>query len=218
MTPNVDAAAIKATEILLRLETNPPITPMLILRTMPNVLVLTFAEMALTIGADRRNVLTSFASDNRDVITSVMNVNGELRYVVVYNQRLPFYMLQRGLARELGHIVLQHDGSLPEDVRAEEALIFARHLLCPRPLIKALQESIHPLTVETVGNVTGCYERCLKGIQHTPGANVPAEMNRRVRALFADYIENFVDCYPILQTDDVSEIADFGTYMDNYVE
>ena len=219
ITPDINAAAIKAMETLVKHRVCcAPIDPLPILKSMPGVLVLTFAEMALHMGIDRQNVLTAFRTDNRDVVTSVSSVGGKLRYFVAYNQRLPFYMLQRAMARELGHIVLRHDGSKPEDVRATEALYFARHLLCPRPLIKALQDAIQPLTIETVGNVTGCYERCLLGIKKTPGASVPPELNRLVREQMADYIDNFLTCRGILTDNDISGVADFGTFMDGYQE
>lgn len=218
MTPDYDAAAIKAAETLIKHRVCfAPVAPLPILKSMPGVLVLTFAEVALRINSDRDRVLSTLASDNRDVVTTVCNRNGRLLYVVAYNQRLPMYMLQRALARELGHIVLQHDGSRPEAVRAEEALCFARHLICPRPLIKALQERIDPLTMETFGNVTGCYERCLLGIRNTPGTNVPPELNRIIREQFADYVTNFVDCLSLL-ADDPTGAADFGTFMDGYTE
>lgn len=219
MTPDIDSAAIKATETLIKYHvTTAPVIPLPILKSMPNVLVLSFAEMANRIGIDRQNVISSFSADNRDVVTSVQTTNGKLRYFVAYNQRLPFYMLQRALARELGHIVLKHDGSRPVEVRQEEALYFARHFLCPRPLIKALQDNISPLTIETVGNITGCYERCILGISHTPGAHVPAELNRLVRDNFSAYISNFIDCESILTANDITQVADFGTFMDYYEE
>lgn len=219
MKADVETAALKATETLIKYHVSvAPVIPLPILKAMPNVLVLSFAEMASRIGTDRQTVLMSFGSDNRDVVTTVSNKDGKLRYFVAYNQRLPFYMLQRALARELGHIVLQHDGSRPEEVRQEEALFFARYLICPRPLIKALQDSVRPLTVETVGNVTGCYERCLLGLRRTPGAHVPAELNRIVRDQFSDYIANFIDCQEILTANDITDEAKFGTYMENYEE
>lgn len=219
MTPDYDAAATKAYETLILHKVSfAPVSPLPILKTMHGVLVLTFAEMSSAVGLDRHEVISSFAPDNRDVVTSVNVVDGKLHYLVAYNQRLPFYMLQRALARELGHIVLQHDGTRPEDMRMEEAFCFARHLLCPRPLIKALQDAIHPLTIETVGNITGCYERCLAGMRRTPGVHVPAELNRLVKDLFADYISNFLDCREILTNNDITGVADFGSFMDNYEE
>ena len=218
MTPNIERAATAAIETLIKNRiTSAPIMPLPAMKRLPNVLVLSFAEMAGRFGMDRDSLLTSFAMENRDVATSVREAeDGTLRYVVAYNQRLPFYMLQRALARELGHIVLGHDGSRPEDVRQEEAVCFARHLLCPRPLIAAIMEADIPLTVETLGNITGCYERCIAGIRRTPGVHVAPELNRMVREQFADYVHNFVDCRSIITGEDESPLVDFGTYMDNY--
>ena len=127
-------------------------------------------------------------------------------------------MVQRALARELGHIVLGHDGSRPEEVRTAEALCFAQHLLCPRPLLYAIQEAGVPLTLEVVGNVTGCYERCMAGMRKFPGVRVPAELNRAVRDLFSEYINNFLAFQPFLTWDDRSAIADFGSFMEGYEE
>lgn len=216
MTPNVDRAATAAADILIKHNINTaPIMPLPILKSMPGVIVLSFAEMANKIGIDRSSVVNAFTVENRDVITSVKQENESLRYVVAYNMRLPFYMLQRALARELAHIVLRHDGSLPVDVRQEEALCFARHLICPRPLIKAIQDSGIPITIEALGNITGCYESCLSGMRTTPGANVPPALNRKVKQQFSEYVQNLVDCHPIVS--DPTPV-DFGTYMDNYEE
>ena len=219
MTPNYDRAATAAAETLIKHNiTAAPIMPLPILKSIPGVLVVSFAEIASRMGVDRANVLDTFNAENRDVITSVRNINGRLCYVVAYNQRLPIYMLQRSIARELGHIVLGHDGSRPEDVREAEALCFARHLLCPRPLIKSLQAAGVVITIETLGNITGCYERCLIGLRKTPGAHVPAEVNMQVKWLFMDYVENYVNFKPaMIDEEDVSPV-DFGTFMDNYEE
>lgn len=219
MTPNLDAAAIKAYETLIKHGISfAPVDPLPILKKTHGVFVTTFAEMAARTGENRNSLLTSFSYENRDVITTFNVTSKKPVYIVTYNQRLPFYMQQRALARELGHIVLGHDGTRPDDVRNAEAICFARHLICPRPLIKALQESIGPLTMEIVGNLTGCYERCMIGIRNTPGAHVPAELNRLVREQFADYIDNFINCKDILTEGDVTGVADFGSFMDNYEE
>lgn len=219
MTPNLDRAATAAAETLIKYQiTTAPVIPLPILKSISGVVVLSFTEWADRMGLDRQNVINTFDASNRDVITSVQRVNDKLRYVVAYNQRLPFYMLQRSLARELGHIVLGHDGSLPEDVRQQEALCFARHLLCPRPLIVDMQNADIPITIETLGNVTGCYERCLAGIRKTPATHVPPTLNRLVREQFADYVNNFLDCRELMANDDETGLVDFGTYLDGYVE
>ena len=219
MMPDLENAALKAAETLIRHRvTSAPVVPMPVLKAFPGAVVVSFAELGQSIGLDRSHVLGSLVTEAHDAITVFNEINGKPSYIVAYNQRLPFYMLQRALARELGHIVLGHDGTRPEDVRKQEAITFALHFLCPRPLIHALREAGVTLTVELIGNITGCYERCLSGIKRTIGAHVPAELNRLIKDQFADYVENLLDFLPILSTDDNSAIADFGTFMDNYAE
>ena len=213
------SAAVAAAETLIKYNVNSaPVVPLPILKAIPGVMVVTYADAAEKLGIERKSLVTMFGEENMDAATFVKNIRGRLCYFVVYNQRLPFYMLQRALGRELGHIILGHDGSRPDDVRLAEAVTFARHLLCPRPLIRALTDAGLTVTVEMLGNVTGCYERCLAGIRKTPGVRVPAELNRRVRAQFADYVKNFVDYQTVLSGDDDTAAADFGTYMDLYEE
>lgn len=219
MTPDYQRAATAAYQTLIDHEVkNAPVAPLPILKSLKGVVVLSYAEMADKMGYERASVIHAFSEQSRDAVTSVKPDGAKLRYMVAYNQRMPFFMLQRSLARELGHIVLRHDGSRPESVRQEEALCFARHLLCPRPLIVGLESADIPITIETLGNITGCYERCLIGIRHTPGVHVPPELNRKVRDQFFDYINNFVDCRAIITSEEYSAPVDFGTYMDGYEE
>lgn len=219
MHVDYDLAAIRAAETLIKFDvTAAPVSPMRILKETPNVLMLSFAEIAIRTRTERKNVISTFGSSNSDAVTTVIDEHGKLAYLVAYNQRLPYYLSQRALARELGHIVLNHDGSRPEDVRIEEAEAFARHLLCPRALVRALQEANVKLTAEIVGNISGCYERCLIGMSRTPGAHVPKELNRQIRAQFAEYVANYLDFYNSVTLEDYSAIADFGSYMDNYEE
>jgi hypothetical protein len=219
MKASYETAAIKAAETLIKYRiATAPIEPMPILKKIPGVIVLSFAEMSETIGIDRTSLLGTLVTENHDAVTAVNEVKGKLVYCVAYNQRLPFYLLQRALSRELGHIVLGHDGSKPEEVRTEEAKYFAKHLICPRPLIRSIQEAGVPITVELFGNITGCYERCMKGIRITPGANVPAELNRLVREQFADYVSNLLDYHTIFAGEDTTGTVDFGTFMDGYAD
>jgi len=218
MKPDYEKAAIKAAETLIKYNVHTaPVDPLPILKSMPGVLVVSFAEMSQSSGIERKNLITMFGNENQDAITSVHMKNGKLVYLIAYNQRLPIYMIQRSLAREMGHIVLGHDGSLPEDVRYEEAQCFAYHLNCPRALIHAVKESGIRYSVEVLGNMTGCYERCLAGMKKTPGASVPEELNRKVREQFKDYLDNYLDYLTFVKGDE-SATADFGTYMDGYAE
>ena len=219
MTTDYEIAAIKAAETLIKYDiTTAPIDPLKILKSMPDVLILSFTEMANLINVDRHTAVTMFGDTNQDAVTTCFKIDGKLKYVIAFNQRLPFYLLQRAFARELGHIVLGHDGTRPEDVRTEEAITFARHFLCPRALIKTVQESGVPFTIELLGAMTGCYERCLIGMKKTPGTHVPAELNRQIKANFADYISNLLDFHAVLSSGDDNTPVAFGTYMDFYEE
>lgn len=218
MTPDFQTAAIRAAETLIKYNiTAAPIVPIPILKAIPGVKVLSFAEMAYHTGEDRDSIVRSF-NEAQDAVTFTKRFNGDLRYFVVYNQRLPFYILQRGLSRELGHIVMQHDGTKPEDVRTQEALCFALHFMCPRPLIHALMEADITMTIETLGNITGCYERCLAILQGIPATFVPPELNRQIKRQFQPYIDDFVSFQHFLATGDHTPIADFGTFMEGYEE
>ena len=217
MTPDYERAALLAMETLITNRiTSAPVSSLPILKRMKGTLVLSFAEMS-SLAEIARDQLVSMCCGNQDAVT-IHLTEGKIRYIVAYNQQLPFFIMQRALARELGHIVLGHDGTRPEDVREAEALGFARHLLCPRPLLKAIEEKGIPLTVELVGSITGCYKKCLDGMRETPGAHIAPEINRLVKNQFADYIRNFLSYADIVKADDTSALADFGTYFDNYAE
>ena len=219
MTPDFDRAATAAAEVLIKYGIcTAPVDPIPIFKKADGFNVVTFTEMSRMIGVDRSDVLSAFSAENHDAVSSAYLKDGHPHYLVAYNMRLPAYLIQRALAREMGHLVLGHDGSRPEDVRNAEALCFAHHLLCPRALIHAIQESGTRITVEVLGNTTGCYERCLVGMRHQPATHVPSELNRKIRAQFADYISEFLDFQSFLAREDDSMIANFGTFMDGYEE
>lgn len=219
MTPDFDRAATAAAEILIKYGVSTaPVDPIPIFKRAPGFNVITFTEMSKLIGVPRNDLVSAFDAENHDAVTSVHIRNGEKHYIVAYNMRLPQYLVQRALAREMGHIVLGHDGTLPQDVRNAEALCFAHHLLCPRALIHAISQAGVTITTEVLGNTTGCYERCLIGMRKTPATHVPAELNRKIREQFTPYIEEFLDFQTYLSQDDDSMIANFGTYMEGYEE
>ena len=216
--PDYEAAATKALETLINNRINTtPIIPLPVFKRMPGVGVFSFTEMSNMSNIERRSFM-SMLGDSSDAITLHID-HPKMKYIVGYNQRLPFYMLQRGLARELGHMVLGHDGKTrTEEARMEEAYCFAHHFLCPRPLIHAVQESGIRFTVEVLGNMTGCYEQCLGGMREIPGVHVSPELNRKVKDQFANCLSDFLSLQSYLSKNEHSAIADFGTYMDGYEE
>lgn len=217
MNPDFDRAATAAAEILIKYGiSTAPVDPIPIFKKADGFNVVTFTEMSHMVGVDRQDLISSFDASNHDAVSSVYLKNGKKHYLVAYNMRLPQYLVQRALAREMGHIVLGHDGTLPQDVRNAEALCFAHHLICPRALIHAIQESGAKITTEVLGNTTGCYERCLIGMRREPATHVPAELNRKIREQFADYLADFLDFQTFLSQEDDSMIANFGTFMDGY--
>ena len=219
MKPNFDLAAEKATETLIEYKiTAAPVDPLPVLKKYPGVVVVPFAEAASSIGMERETLIDMFGDESRAAVTTIQQAEGENRYIVVYNQRMPFVLLQRALARELGHIVLKHDGvTRPYDVRMAEAMCFAHHLISPRPVIRMLQNEI-PLTMNVLTDTTGCSDNCVEELRNIPGAHVPKEINRQVKDIFARGINEYIKFHKSAKKEDKSPLVDFGTYMENYEE
>lgn len=219
MKPDFDKAATKAMEILLANQTTEtPVDSLSILLKQPGVRVISFTKFAMEAGMEREDLVPLFGS-NQDAATFNlgMDIDG-VRYVVVYNMRLPFEIIWRGIARELGHIVLGHDGvTRPQEVRRLEAVCFAHHLISPRPIIHMLRQEI-PLTMNVLTATTGCSDECVDELREIPGAHVPAELNRQVKELFARGVGEYISFYKAAKKQDRSPVIDFGSYMDNYEE
>lgn len=112
MIPNYENAAAKAYDTFSRFGTSDPVQ---ILRRLPNVLLIAYDASEMPV--------------DQDALTCV----DRNRFIVIYNQSLSPVLQRSAMARELGHVILQHDGNGPEEVWLEEASCFAYHLLCPPP-------------------------------------------------------------------------------------
>ena len=219
MEPNYKKAANDAAVTLIHYNvTSSPVSPLPILKSMPNVLVMSFGEIGSLLRMDRKDIVPMFGQHNQDAVTFVEIGNGKPHYMVAYNQQLPFSLVQRSLAREMAHIVMEHDGSLPEEIRNEEARCFAHHLLTPRALIHSVQATGIRFTVEVLGNLTGCYDRCLQSMRKLPAIHTSPDLNRILRDQFMPYVMNFFECQRVLSLEDGSALADFGKYMEGYAE
>ena len=119
MTPDLNKAARAAADAYNSFSL---LDPLRVLRSMPNVLLISFESSAGLLSG-------------QDSLTLVDRKGDHLHYIILYNASLPVYQLRRALARELGHVVLRHDGSSPEHIWSEEADCFAFHFLCIRPAV-----------------------------------------------------------------------------------
>ena len=219
MKPDYERAALLAAETLDKYEVNSaPVSPLRILKQIPGVIVVSYATMSDVVGADRSCVISMFGDHNQDAFTSVNVVDGKPHYIITYNQKLPVNLFQRALARELGHIVLGHNGSLPEEVRIEEAKCFANHFLMPRALVYSVKNTGIRFTADVVTNLTGCDAYCMSCMRKIPATHVPAELNRRIRDRFMPYIMNFFEFQRVAMHHDVSALADLGSFMEGYEE
>ena len=219
MEPDYNKAATKAMEILIANNiSETPVDTLSILLKYPGVRVISFKSFAIQAGIQRHDLIPLFG-ENQDACTFNldMDIDG-VKYVVVYNMQLPYEIIWRGIARELGHIVLGHDGQTRStEVRMEEALCFAHHLISPRPVLHMLQQEI-PLTMNVLTATTGCSDECVDELREIPGAHVPPELNRQVKELFSRGISEYIRFYKASNKTDKSPLIDYGTFMDNYEE
>ena len=131
MKPNYETAVMKAQETLLRFGIDTfPVNPLQILLSLPNV-----RAYCLDISPP--------GNDSWDAMSCVRNKDGCLQYLVMYNRHLPSFMVNNALARELAHVVLEHDGNSPEEIWTEEAVCFAYHFLYPLSLIQKKNRQVY---------------------------------------------------------------------------
>ena len=136
MNPDYKTATAKAAEALTRycIDRDRP-DPLSVLRQLSNVLLMPFRQSFLYIDSTYQY---TFSIGDRESMTLVNNVGGNLQYIVIYDENTDPVKLQLDLAKELGHVILQHDGSSPENVWLEEATCFAYHFISPAPSINAV--------------------------------------------------------------------------------
>lgn len=218
--PNYETAATKALELLLdRNISKTPINPLSLLLETKHVRVMSFSEFADEIEIERHDLISKFGRNQDAATFSLASEMEDVKYVVVYNMHLPHVVLSRGIARELGHIVLGHDGATrPSDVRLAEAMCFAHNLMSPRPIIHMLQESGIPVTMNVLARTTGCSEECVDGIQLIPPVRTSPELNKAVKDLFSKEISEYIQFHKASKKPDHSALVDFGTFMDGYAE
>lgn len=218
MIPDFDRAATAAMKILIDNQiTETPIASTQILLNYPHVRVMSFANMADAQEINRSDLIPLFGI-NQDAATFRLDMD-DVQYVVIFNMKLPFEDIRRAIARELGHIVLGHDGQTRStEVRRAEALCFAHHLLTPRPIVNMIKQSAIPFTLNVLVHTTGCSADCVEEIREIPGTSVDPELNRKVKELFEPHISEYIRFHQTSQKADKSPVIDFGSFMDGYEE
>lgn len=218
MVPNFEAAAAAAMNLLIEKKiTATPINSLSIALAYPGVRVMTFSEMATETGENRDDLVPLFGKNQDAALFKLMQPIDGVAYVLIYNRFLLVDVVSRGIARELGHIVMRHDGQTRSaDVRLAEANCFAHHLLSPRPVIRLLQESGIRITLDILAETTGCSSDCVKGLQAIPGVHVPKEINQKVKKQFEKGILEYVRFRSASNKTDTSPEIDFGSFMDYY--
>ena len=126
MNPDLGRAAAKAEQTIKQYGS---VCPMTILKRIPGVLVSSYSDTSEEVGIDRQNLLKMFGDHNQDAFTTAYVENCKTKYLVMYNKQMTCQETRFALARELGHIILEHDGTRPEESRNAEAVCFAEHLL-----------------------------------------------------------------------------------------
>lgn len=156
MKPNYESAVMKAEETLLKFGIDTlPVNPLQILLSLPNVRVYCLD-------------ISPTGNDSWDAMSCVRNKDGCLQYIVLYNRHLPSFSVDNALARELAHVVLEHDGNCPEEIWLEEAKCFSYHFLYSLSLIKKKNRRVHYRPVrdnflwEMKGITTFCNIEALK--------------------------------------------------------
>ena len=86
MMPDYETAARKAIETLIEHNIcSAPVDPLPMLKRIPGVLVINYADMSDSLGMKRSNMMSMLGIRNQDAATSVIEEDGSLRYVVAYN-------------------------------------------------------------------------------------------------------------------------------------
>lgn len=131
MKPDIEKAASKA----IKAANDFGVDPLTALSRIRNVLLLPYE-------------ITGFGlpmQSNQDAFTLVNNADGILQFIVIYNKKLPEYKTSIVLARELGHVIMQHDGNIPEEIWQEEALCFAYHYIATLSMLQTKKIYFRPL-------------------------------------------------------------------------
>lgn len=120
-----------------------------------------------------------------DAVTCRISGEGSLHYIVIYRQDGNPARLRFTLAHELGHRLLKHTGSSPEEER--EADCFASHLLCPDPVLRCVSAD-HADAAERIASLCYVSRTCARMTLRRPKLALAPELAAAVEALLSDWL------------------------------
>ena len=139
----------KAYEVLLKYSDGElPINPFKIVNKIKNLKLMTFTEFATELQKKQKDLSLEEIKCQFESERGFLKKKGKKRYILVYNEYDPDYIVRWTLFHELGHYFLGHleedenqkylfcNGEQYKEVQEKEANCFARH--CSSPLILAL--------------------------------------------------------------------------------
>lgn len=141
-----------------------PVNVRAIIKRLDNVRIMSYTQAALALGDSFSRLTQGVPSDS--ACTLVEEGPAGIRYLVLYNDDAGYGNEGRrrwSLAHELGHILLKHAG---DSVGAEiEADCFARHLLCPQPLLEGLDDPDEDVLCIAFGLSRSAARSALRGME-----------------------------------------------------
>lgn len=141
-----------------------PIDVKAIIKKLNNVQIMSYTQAALALGDSFSRLTQGMPSDS--ACTLVEEGPAGIRYLVLYNDDAGYGNEGRrrwSLAHELGHILLKHE---EDSSGAEiEADCFARHLLCPQPLLERLDALDEDVLCVAFGLSRSAARSALRGME-----------------------------------------------------
>lgn len=185
--PDYDRAATMAYRCITALGVNRmPIDPLFMLKKCRNVALKPYSalreEAHMSAWEFDRHV-----SVGQDAFVARRSRQGKVHYLVCYEDEGNPARRRFTLAHELGHIVLGHtdQGAYEE----EEANHFAMHLLCPRPVLRQLEQQSAPLCAERIATVCFISVSCAMALERAKPCSVSPDLLRQVNDLLAPAVQ-----------------------------
>ena len=183
MSADLDRAAAMALLTLKKLQISTlPVDPMAILRQCRRTKVYTWKEYCALI-AERFPVASRLP--HPEAMTQRYTTPAGLDYWIVYfdDKMLRYARYNFSVAHELGHIVLKHTGTSPEEER--EADTFASHLLVPRPVLSCIRHT----NITDLCATFGVSESCMRTVFSSPACRLDPVLTTHIRNQFAILME-----------------------------